>query len=156
MPIARALVIGLVWGAVMLVLLGFWMRSKNEPSLNVMVTVFLIAGGVSATGDEGGTAEAGGGLIVAGGSLAIAYGAYFFWQWYRYGANDERLFALALWMVTVGALTLLILIGLWPTLAIGLNLREDRPCLPAPPYCSAPWRCSSWPGPPWLGPLWLG
>jgi ABC-type uncharacterized transport system len=47
-PIARALVIGLAWGALMLVLLGFWMRSKNEPSLQVMVTVFLVAGGASA------------------------------------------------------------------------------------------------------------
>ena len=40
--------IGLAWGALMLVLLGFWMRSTNEPSLNVMVTVFLVAGGISA------------------------------------------------------------------------------------------------------------
>jgi len=55
------------------------------------------------------------GLIVAGGSIAIAYGAYFLWQWSRYGGTDDRLAALALWMLTVGSVTLLILIGLWPT-----------------------------------------
>jgi hypothetical protein len=55
------------------------------------------------------------GLIVAGGSVAISYGAYFFWQWYRYGGTDDRLAALAVWMLAVGSVTLLILIGLWPT-----------------------------------------
>jgi ABC-type uncharacterized transport system len=47
-PTARALVFGLGWGAIMLVVLGFWMRSKNAPTTRFLTTVFLIAGAVSA------------------------------------------------------------------------------------------------------------
>ncbi len=46
-PTARGLVIGLAWGAVMLIVLGFWMRSKNEGA-RVLTSIFLIAGAVSA------------------------------------------------------------------------------------------------------------
>lgn len=47
-PTARALVAGLGWGALMLIVLGFWMRSKNDAGTRVLTTVFLIAGAVSA------------------------------------------------------------------------------------------------------------
>ena len=48
MPTARALVVGLGWGALMLIVLGFWLRSKNEASTRILTNVFLIAGVISA------------------------------------------------------------------------------------------------------------
>jgi hypothetical protein len=48
LPTALALVVGLGWGALMLIVLGFWMRSKNEAGLRILSNVFLIGGAVSA------------------------------------------------------------------------------------------------------------
>ena len=47
-PGAIGLVAGLAWGAIMLIVLGFWIRSKNEPSTRILTNVFLIGGAVGA------------------------------------------------------------------------------------------------------------
>ncbi len=47
-PTARALVFGLAWGALMLIVLGFWMSSKNEAGTRILNTVLLLAASFSA------------------------------------------------------------------------------------------------------------
>lgn len=48
LPTARWLVAGFAWGAVMLVVLGFWLRSKNDPTTRMLGPVFLVGGAISA------------------------------------------------------------------------------------------------------------
>jgi hypothetical protein len=45
---ARALFVGLAWGAVMLVVFGFWMRSKYGTDRQIVTNLFLLAGVASA------------------------------------------------------------------------------------------------------------
>jgi hypothetical protein len=45
---ARALVVGLAWGAVMLLIFGFWMRSKYEGRAPISTYSFMIGGAVAA------------------------------------------------------------------------------------------------------------
>jgi len=45
---ARAYFAGLVWGAVMLIVLGFWIRTKYQGQALVLTNIFLLAGLVAA------------------------------------------------------------------------------------------------------------
>ena len=45
---ARALFVGLAWGAIMLFVFGFWMRSKHDVRAQFVTNIFLLAGVVTA------------------------------------------------------------------------------------------------------------
>lgn len=47
-PAAIGMVAGFAWGAIMLIVLGFWLRTKNEAGTRGLANVFFVAGGISA------------------------------------------------------------------------------------------------------------
>jgi hypothetical protein len=52
-------------------------------------------------------------IVLAGGILALGYGIYYGWQWWRFGQMDTRLLLLAAWTVTLGSMILIVLQATW-------------------------------------------
>jgi hypothetical protein len=52
-------------------------------------------------------------IVLAGGILAIGYGIYYGWQWWRFGRIDTELLLLAVWMGSLGVLILFVLQATW-------------------------------------------
>jgi hypothetical protein len=53
------------------------------------------------------------GIVLAGGLLAIGYGIYYGFQWWRFGQTNQGLALLTGWMLMLALMILLILLGLW-------------------------------------------
>jgi len=65
------------------------------------------------------------GIVLAGGLLAMVYGLYYFWQWVRFERVHDLSFGFSVWMLAMGAVTLVALARTWRSVEVTEHHRRE-------------------------------